>query len=107
MMREKLLELKAKKLPELGVGGYASKGDAKPLAGALSGTISASADRHTERDRERDRERGYNDRRDADRSDDRGYDRHRDDRRRDRDCARLRPRATTTLCTMPRLPHRR
>ena len=29
-MREKLIELQAKKLPELGVGGYGTKGGAKP-----------------------------------------------------------------------------
>ena len=91
MMREKLLELKAKNLPELGVGGYGSKGGSKPRSGASSRAISASSDHPSERDRERDRERGY------DRSDDREYERHRDDRdRRDRECAHPRPRATTT-----------
>jgi len=81
MMREKLLELKAKNLPELGVGGYGSQGGSKPRSGASSGAMPASADHPYERDRERDRERGY-----SDRGDERGYERHRDDRdRRDRE----------------------
>mmetsp|Transcript_14847 Transcript_14847/g.35229 ORF Transcript_14847/g.35229 Transcript_14847/m.35229 type:complete len:359 (+) Transcript_14847:41-1117(+) len=84
MMREKLLELKAKNLPELGGGGYGSKGGAKPRSGASSSAI--SVDRLAERDRERDREHGYSDRRGYDRNDDPGYDRHRDEKdRRDRD----------------------
>ena len=84
MMREKLIELKAKNLPELGVGGYGSLGGAKPKSGASSSE--RDRERPSERDRERDREHGYSDRRDYDRHDDRGYDRHRDDRnRRDRD----------------------
>jgi hypothetical protein len=77
MMRETLIELKAKNLPER--GGYGSQGGARPQSGASSGAP-------PERDRERDREYGYSDRRGYDRNDDRGYDRHRDDRnRRDRD----------------------
>jgi len=108
MMREKLLELKAKNLPELGVGGYGSKGGTKPRSGANSGTLSASADCHSERDRERDK-RGYSDRRDHSRSDDWGCDRHREGRdRRDRVCARPRPRATEPpLCIRLCSPRRR
>ena len=106
MMREKLLELKAKNLPELGGGGYGSKGGAKPRSGASSSAI--SVDRLAERDRERDREHGYSDRRGYDRNDDPGYDRHRDEKdRRDRDCARPWPALLPPLCTRPCLPRRR
>ena len=97
MMREKLLELKARNLPELGVGGYGSRGGFKPRSGASSSAISASAGRPSERDSERDREHGYSDRRDYVRSNDRVCDRHRDDRdRHDRNCAHPRPRAAAT-----------
>ena len=103
MMREKLLELKAKNLPELGVGGYGSKGGSKPRSSAISGAVSASADHPSVRDRERGRERGY-----SDRSDDRGYERHRDDRdRRDRECAHPGPALPPPLCTRPCSPRRR
>ena len=103
MMREKLLELKAKNLPELGVGGYGSQGGSKPRSGASSGAMPSSADHSSERDRERDRERGY-----SDRGDERGYERHRDDRdRRDRECAHPRTRATPPLYNRPCLPRRR
>ena len=97
MMREKLLELKAKKLPELGVGGYGSQGGSKPRSGASSGAMPSSADHFSERDRERDRERGY-----SDRGDERGY---RD--RRDRECARPGPALPPPLCTRPCSPRRR
>ena len=97
MMREKLLELKAKNLPELGIGGYGSQGGSKPRSGASSGASSASAGRPSVRESECDREHGYSDRRDYARSNDRGYDRHRDDRdRRDRNCAHPRPRVAAT-----------
>ena len=103
MMREKLLELKAKNLPELGVGGYGSKGGSKPRSSAISGAISASADHPSVRDRGRDRERGY-----SDRSDDGGYERHRYDRdRRDRECAHPGPALLLPLCTRPCSPRRR
>ena len=97
MMREKLLELKARNLPELGVGGYGSRGGSQLRSGASSSAISASAGRPSERDSERDREHVYSDRRDYVRSNDRVCDRHRDDRdRHDRNCAHPRPRAAAT-----------
>lgn len=86
IMREKLLELRAKNLPELGVGGYGVKGGARPKAGGASS--STRDDRERGGDKDGGRDKGYSDRRDRDydRRDyrDRDYDRRYDDRR-DRD----------------------
>ena len=92
-MREALLELKGRDLPELGVGGYGVKGGARPRDAPRPSDRggASSGDRGPDRGPDRDHDR----RRDEDRGRDRHDDRHDRDRR-DRDNCAPQP-ATTSL----------
>ena len=97
-MRETLIELKSRNLPELGVGGYGVKGGARPSAARPSDRGGSSYDR--DRDREYDRRR---DDRDDYRGRDSRYDERYDRDRRDRDYCAPQP-TSPHSCTVHRAP---